>query len=187
MTLQTTHQSSSQSFTTPQPSATVPTSATPPKNILRHLTQSWRNTESALELNHAVFFFMTFVNYVPKTASPICLDFKTVTKLSKIVCLDSEVCFESTLNGANKCLGFCETRKQVSFHVVSGVIVEHLCLLNLDFGCATVLMMGILGGISQDFSLNVSQDVSKDAWQNQTAHQSIKNLRVQRLHLRAHH
>ena len=34
--------------------------------------------------------------------------------------------------------------------------------------------MSILVGISQDFSLNVSQDVSHDAWQNQTAHQSIK-------------
>ena len=47
----------------------------------------------ALELNHAVFF-VTFVNYVQKTTSPICLDFKTVTKLSKIVCLESEICFE---------------------------------------------------------------------------------------------
>ena len=113
---------------------------------------------------------MTFLNDVQKTTSPICLDFKTVTMLSKIVCLDSEICGESTLNGANKCLGFCETRKQVSFQIVSGVIVEHLCLLNMDFGCATVLMMSILDGIPQDFSLNVSQDV----WQNQTAHQSIE-------------
>ena len=82
----------------------------------------------ALEFNHAVLFG-TFVNYVQKTTSPICLDFTTVTKFSKIVCLDSEICFESTLNGANKCLGFCETRKQVSFQIVSGVIVEHLRLL----------------------------------------------------------
>ena len=86
---------------------------------------------------------MTFVNHVQKTTSPICLDFKTVTKLSKIVCLHSEIFFESTLNGANKCTGFCETRKQVSFQIVSGVIVEHFCLLTLDFGCATVLMMSM--------------------------------------------
>ena len=67
-----------------------------------------------------------------KTTSPICLDQKQ--SRSKIVCLDSENCFGSTLNGANKCLGFCETWKQVSFQIVSGVIVEHTCLLNLDFG-----------------------------------------------------
>ena len=46
----------------------------------------------ALEFHHAVFF-VTFVNYVQKTTSPICLDLKTVTKLSKTVCLDSENLF----------------------------------------------------------------------------------------------
>ena len=137
----------------------------------------------ALEFNHAVFF-VTFVNYVQKTTSSICLDFKTVTKLSKIVCLDSEICFESALNGSIKCLGVCETRKQVSFHTVSGVIVKHLCLLNFDFGCGTVLMMSILDGITQDFSLTgcfpgcVAEPNSSSV---------LKNLRVRRLHLRAYH
>ena len=52
-----------------------------------------------MEFEHVVIF-VTFVKYVQKTTSPIRLDFKAVTKLSKIVCLDSEICFVSTLNSA---------------------------------------------------------------------------------------
>ena len=58
-----------------------------------------------------------------------------------------------TLNGAIKCLGFCGTRKQVSFQNVFFVVVKHFLLLNLDFGCATVLMMGILCGIHQNLKV----------------------------------
>ena len=63
----------------------------------------------------------TFVKYVQKTTSPIRLVFKAVTTLSKIVCLDSGTCFESNLNSATKCLGFCETRRHVSFETDSRV------------------------------------------------------------------
>ena len=49
------------------------------------------------------------------------------------------------------------------------MIVEYFCLLNLVFGYETVFMMNILGFASQDLSLNVSQDVSQDVWQNQAA------------------
>ena len=44
--------------------------------------------------------FATLMKYVQKTTSPIRLDFKAVTTLSKIVCLDSETYFVSTLNSA---------------------------------------------------------------------------------------
>ena len=129
-----------------------------------------------LEFEHTVIF-ATFVKYVQKTTSPIRLDFKAVAMLSKIVWLVSETCFESSLNSATKCLGFCETRRHVSFETDSRVTVEYFCLLNLVFGYETVLMMNILDDNPRDLclSLNVSQDVSQDVWQNQAAHQSNKN------------
>ena len=90
---------------------------------------------------------------------------------------DSEICFESNLNRATKCFGFCETRRHVSFETDSRVIVEYFCLLNLVFGYETVLVMNILDNNSRDLSLSlsVSQDISQDVWQNQAAHQSSKN------------
>ena len=78
----------------------------------------------------------------------------------KIVRLDSETCFESNLNSATKCLGFCETRRYVSFETDSRATAEYFCLLNFD-------------EYTEDLSL--SQDVSQDAWQNKAAHKSKKN------------
>ena len=115
---------------------------------------------------------VTFARYVQKTTSPICLNCETVAMLSKFVRLDSEICFELTLNDEINCLGSCGTRKQVFFQNVSRVIVMRLLFLNSDFGCVTVLRMNILCGIPQD--LKVSQDVSQGMWQNQRAHQFIK-------------
>ena len=105
------------------------------------------------------------------------LVFKALTTLSKIVCLDSETCFESNLNSATKCVGFRETRKHVSFETDSRVTVEYSCLLNLVFGYETVFMMNILDDNPRDLSLSlsVSQDVSQVVWQNQAAHESNKN------------
>ena len=142
------------------------------KEALASISEKYRKINGSLdvlEFQHAVIF-VTFVKYVQKTTSPIRLDFKAVTTLSKIVCLDSEICFGSNLNSATKCLGFCETRMQVSFETVSCVIVEYFCLLNLVFGYATVLMMNIINDNHQDLSLNVSQDASQDVWQNQASH-----------------
>ena len=63
-----------------------------------------------LEFEYTLFF-VTFTRYVQKTTSPICRNLKTVAMLSKIVRLDSEICFEFTSNEEIKCLGFCGTRK----------------------------------------------------------------------------
>ena len=76
-------------------------------------------------------FLATFVRYLQKTTSPTRLVFRAVTTLSKNVCLDSETCSESSLNGATKYLGFCETRRYVSFETDSRVTVEYVFLLNL--------------------------------------------------------
>ena len=128
-----------------------------------------------LEFERTVIF-ATFAKCVQKTTSPTRLDFKAVTTLSRIVCLDSETCFESNLKSATECLRFCETRRHVSFETDSRVTVEYFFLLSLVFGYETVLMMNILDDNSQDLSLslNVSKDVSQDVWQNQAARQSNK-------------
>ena len=99
-------------------------------------------------------FLSTFLRYVQKTTSPICLNFQTVAMLSKFVRLDSEICFEFTSIEEIKCLGFCGTRKQISFWNVSRVVVMRPLPQNSDFMCAPVL-----SGLLQD--VTVSQDVSQ--------------------------
>ena len=121
-----------------------------------------------------------------ENSSPIRLDFKAVTTLSKIVCLDSEICFGSNLNSATKCLGFCETRKQVSFETVSCVIVEYFCLL--IFGCDETGLHDehswwyTLGPFPERFPGCFPGCVAESS--SSSVHQ---NLRVRRLHLRAYH
>ena len=46
----------------------------------------------ALEFEYTLFV-VTFTRYVQKTTSTICLNFKTVAMLSKLVRLDSDICF----------------------------------------------------------------------------------------------
>ena len=77
------------------------------------------------EFEHTVIF-ANFVKYVQKTTSPIRLDLKAVTTLSKIVCLESETCFKSNLNSATKCLGL--SRRHVSFETNYCVTIKYFCL-----------------------------------------------------------
>ena len=120
----------------------------------------------ALQFEYSMFV-VTFVRYVQKTTSHICLNFETVAMLSKFVHFDSGICFELTPNEVIKSLGFCGTRKQIFFQNVSSVVVMRLLPQNSCFGCAPVLC-----GLPQD--LKVSKEVSQIEWQSQRAHQSIK-------------
>ena len=104
---------------------------------------------------------------VQKTTSHISLNFETVSLLSKFVCPDSEICFESNSNERIKCLGFCGTRKQIFFRIVSCVVVMRPHARNSDFGCTLVLWC-----MPQD--LKVSQEVSQIEWQSLRAHKSIE-------------
>ena len=80
-----------------------------------------------------------FVRCVQKTTSRISLNFEKVALLSKFVCLDSEICFESNSNEGIRCFGFCGTRKQIFFRIVSCDVVMRPLLRNSDFGCTFVL------------------------------------------------
>ena len=96
-----------------------------------------------------------------------CLNFVTAILLSKFVCPDSEICFESNLNEGLISLGFCETQNQILFRYVSCVASTRLHHLGSGFGCTPVLCC-----LTQD--LKVSQEGFQCEWRSQTAHQSIK-------------
>ena len=61
------------------------------------------------------------------------LNFVSVMLLSKFVCPDSEICFESNLTEGCTCLGFCETRNQTLFRNVSCVVAIRISGVPLFF------------------------------------------------------
>ena len=95
------------------------------------------------------------------------LNFVTLMLLSKFVCLDSEICFESNFNQRLTSFGFCETRNQIFFGNVSCVASTRHRHPDSGFGCILVLCC-----LTQD--MKVSQEVFQSEWPSQTAHQSIK-------------
>ena len=91
--------------------------------------------------------------------------------LSKFVCADSEICFESNLNERLTSLGFCDTRNQILFRNVSCVASARSHHPSSDFGCTPVLW-------HESFPGGFSEWVAKS--DSTSVHQII---RVRPLHL----
>ena len=78
-------------------------------------------------------------------------NFLTVMLLSKFVCPDSEICFESNLNERLTSLGFCETRNQILFRNVFCVASTRPHHPGSGFGCAPVLVACMLDPRRESF------------------------------------